>query len=347
MNTIITINAGSSSFKLNIFHGLECVASHSASTLSELMQLLPKEAPTAIGHRVVHGGNLYKESVIIDDTVFKNLQELVELAPLHNGPALEIIALTKKRYNVPQIAVFDTAFFATLPPIAQQYALPKHLTATYGIRRFGFHGISHAYLSKQLKKEKVLTLHLGSGTSIAAILSGLPIDTSMGFTPNEGLVMATRCGDLNPEVVQYLSEKQAVTPGDILDMCNHKAGLLGLSNISSNMQELLKQYDTNNDAKFAIDLFCYRIVSYIGAYMAHLKGLDAIVFSGGIGENASRIRSLIIEQLQWYGIRLDTTLNENVTQQKQKISPNDSLVEVWVITSNEALEIAQNTAQCL
>lgn len=266
---ILTVNAGSSSVK----------------------KVSYDQGPiVAIGHRVVHGGTVYTKSVLITDEVLKNLKALSPLAPLHNGPAIELIEEYKKKYpNVAQVAVFDTAFYADMPKLSRSYAIsPK-----YGIERFGFHGISHAYLWKQYMTQtgnsdaKIITLHLGSGCSATAIHAGRPIDTSMGFTPNEGLVMATRSGDINPEAAKILGE----------DVLNKESGLLGLSGISGDMQELLKQYETNEQARFAVDLFCYRIVHYIGAYTAILGRVDAIIFSGGIGENSPQIRTLITNQL--------------------------------------------------
>ncbi|MBS0634062.1 MAG: acetate kinase [Verrucomicrobia bacterium] len=286
---ILTVNAGSSSVKYALY---------------DKEKLVDSGVPDAIGHRVVHGGALYTKSVLIDDEVLKNLKRLSKLAPLHNGPAIELIEECQKKYDVPQVAVFDTAYFRQMPAVSRFYAIsPK-----YGIERFGFHGISHSYLWKQYLAQtgnasgKIITLHLGSGCSAAAIDSGRPIDTSMGYTPNEGLVMATRSGNIDPQVVETIT----------LEQLNRESGLLGLSGLSDDMRELLKVYETNERARFAVDLFCYRIVHYIGAYTAILGQVDAIVFSGGIGENSPEIRGIVTKQLHTPPPILVIPTNENL-----------------------------------
>jgi acetate kinase len=335
MSYIYTVNAGSSSIKCALFKDEREVQTWDTLTFPDVLI-------KAIGHRVVHGDSFYTEPTRIDETVLKKLKELTELAPLHNGPSIEVIEKCLAHYGktIPQVAVFDTAFFATMPELARRYAIPKH----YGIYRYGFHGISHSYLWKeylahtQKPSAKIITLHLGSGCSIAAINAGRPIDTSMGFTPNEGLVMGTRCGNIDPQVVQYLSEKEKKPTSDILNMLNNDSGLKGLSGLSNDMRELLTHYNDNADCRFAIDLFVYRIIGYIGAYLAILKGADALIFSGGIGQHAPEIRALILEQL---GLPLDATSNSNITSSIQQITQSSSPITAYVIATNENLEIAK------
>lgn len=360
MNHILTINAGSSSFKCALFKqeadSLVLVRALTTKTFEELIALFPSiPAPSSIGHRIVHGANLYKESTLIDSSVVEALSKLTELAPLHNGPSVKAIeaCLTHFGTKIPQVAVFDTAFYRAMPEHSRYYAISKELSDTYGIWRFGFHGISHAFLwdtylshTKQ-GTAKVITLHLGAGCSATSIASGRPIDTSMGFTPNEGLVMATRSGDIDPEVVCYLSEKENKSEEEILGLLNFKSGLLGLSGISSDMQTLVSLYDSHKGARFAIDLFCYRIIKYLGAYIAVLGGCDAIIFSAGIGENAPMIRKLIIDQMRWLGLILDDALNGKAVNMSPgaiiKISPQVSKAAVYVIGTDENRQIALET----
>lgn len=350
MNHILAINVGSSSYKCALYDAanLALLQSHSTKTLDELIGLLPDVPLVGIGHRVVHGGTLYNKSTIINATVLKNLKQLQELAPLHNGPALEAIEAIYSHYGnvVPNVAVFDTAFFAGMPNTSRYYAIPKELSDKYGIYRFGFHGISHGYLWKKYVEltgrddAKIITLHLGAGSSASAIAKDSPFDTSMGFTPNEGLVMATRCGNIDPQVVEYLSQKEHKPQSEILELLNNQSGLFGLSGISADMQTLVPLYEKVESAKIAIDMFCYRVLSYIGAYTAGLGGIDAIVFSAGIGENSSVIRKMIIDKMRWYGIELDISLNTQAQSGIRKISHKKSTVEVYIIPTDETHQIA-------
>ena len=250
-----------------------------------------------IGHRFVHGGQLYQSSVRADPTVIAALDQLLDLAPLHNAACLAgIKTCTDLRPNIPQVIVFDTAFHHTIPVVAAQYALPHELARRYHIKRYGFHGISHAFLWNTYKghvgeesaQSKVITLHLGNGCSAAAISGGISIDTSMGFTPAEGLIMATRAGDVDAAIMECICMKEDKTPTEVMDILNFKSGLQGVSGLSSDMEILLDRSKEHAKAKLAVDMFCYRVVKYIGAYIAILGGVDALVFSGGIGEHSPR-----------------------------------------------------------
>ncbi len=357
MKPILTINAGSSSFKCAVFEDDKMVHQYSTKTEDEFVEKLPNSNFKAIGHRVVHGGIFYTNSTIINEKVLDNLINLTELAPLHNAPAIKIIKTCLKRYTATQVAVFDTAFYTHMPEHSRYYAISKELADQYKIYRYGFHGISHAFLWQKYVQEtnqpsaKIITLHLGSGCSATAISAGSPQDTSMGFTPNEGLVMATRSGDIDPEVVDYLSKKETKPSSDIINFLNTKSGLQGLSGLSQDMQVLLPLYDSSKGAKAAIDLFCYRIVKYIGAYIAALDGINAIIFSGGIGENAPEIRKFIIEKMHNLGLRLDTAANENALKLNpgtaKLISSSQSNIAIYVIATDENHQIARETIKTL
>lgn len=362
MKTILALNSGSSSIKASLYEVLpkslrlvHQAKSDRPDALSELLPQLSLDGIVAIGHRFVHGGQKYHASVRLTPKVLKDLEALVSLAPLHNKPALQGIQQAKRLFGnkIAQVAVFDTAFFQTLPQKSQLYAIPQELAKKYAIQRYGFHGISHAYLWQQYvkatgnKKGKIITLHLGAGCSVAAIDSGRPIDTSMGFTPAEGLVMATRAGDLDIGIVPYLCEKAKLTPEKILDLCNFKSGLLGLSGHSSDMKTLLPLYGKEPNVTLAIDLFCYRLVKYLGAYIAALGGCEAIIFSAGIGEHAPKVRQLIIKEMNWYGIQLDAKKNREVIWPVEKISSSTSTVDLYVIKTDENQYIANQTRKIL
>lgn len=353
MSYILAVNAGSSSFKCALYDNrLQRVDKIQTKTFDELLPFfstIPKEGLLAIGHRVVHGASRYYDPTIIDKAALKELDTLTELAPLHNAPAVQTIKACIDYFGekIPQVAVFDTAFYKDMPERSRFYAIPRELSERYEMYRFGFHGISHAYLWEEFvamtgkKEAKVITLHLGAGCSATAIDSGKPIDTSMGFTPNEGLVMATRSGDINMQMVEYLADKQHSTTQEVLDLFTFKSGLLGLSGRSSDMKSLLPLYDSDKNVRFAIDLFCYRIVKYLGAYMAALQGLDAIIFSGGIGENAPKIRKIIVDAMQWFGLLLQSQANDEA---QIKISQERSSVSLYVIPTDENKQIAKEVA---
>jgi acetate kinase len=308
---------------------------------------------SGIGHRVVHGGEEFTASVVITDEVISMVQKYSDLAPLHNPPNLTgIIASKKYLPKAVQVAVFDTAFHHSLSPTAYLYAIPFGLYKKFGIRRYGFHGTSHYYVCKRaaklLGREKedinLITCHLGNGCSITAIEKGMSVDTSMGFTPLEGLVMGTRSGDIDPAIIFYLSEK-GYSVEDINTLLNKKSGLLGISEISNDMRNLFEAKGKGDErAKVAIDIFCYRLRKYIGAYLAVLRHTDAIVFTGGIGENSAAIRSASLQGLESLGIVIDQERNLKANKDNEsEINREDSPVKVFVIPTNEELQIARDT----
>ena len=309
----------------------------------------------AVGHRVVHGGEKFTRSTRVDDDVWRALEELIELAPLHNSHNLRGIAAARAALGpgIPQVAVFDTAFHQSLPETAYLYAVPYQLYRRYGVRRYGFHGTSHRYVAYRYRQltgrsredTKIITLHLGNGASACAIVGGASIDTSMGFTPLEGLVMGTRSGDLDPAILDFISVKEGLSLRDIDAMLNKQSGLLGISGLTSDMRELLAEEKENGDrrSRLAIDLFCYRVKKYLGAYLAAMNGANAIVFTGGIGENSPEIRARICRGLDWLGIALDDNGNAATVGVDGRIGAAGSRVEAWVIPTDEELLIARDT----
>jgi len=306
----------------------------------------------AVGHRVVHGGEKFANSVIIDEEVKEAIKECYPLAPLHN-PAnmMGIEACEKAMPGIIQVAVFDTAFHQTLPSKAYMYALPYELYEKHAIRRYGFHGTSHAFVSEKAMQlmddpnAKIITCHLGNGSSIAAIDAGKSIDTSMGMTPLAGVPMGTRCGDIDPAVVTYLLEHENLTPAEVDNLMNKESGFFGISGVSSDCRDLQAAADEGNPrAELTLRMFGYHCSKYIGAYTAALGGLDAIVFTAGIGENTPRLREDILGKLGYLGIELDKELNYGKIGDYQLISAENSKVKVYVIRTNEELKIAQETA---
>ncbi|MFB3895439.1 MAG: acetate/propionate family kinase [bacterium] len=309
----------------------------------------------AVGHRVVHGGEKFTGSCIITKEVIDAVQEYADLAPLHNPPNLiGIKAATAILPNTPQIACFDTAFHQTMPKHAYLYAIPYEYYDKYRVRRYGFHGTSHRYVARRaaamLGKDKtqvnVITCHLGNGCSITAVKQGNSIDNSMGLTPLEGLVMGTRAGDIDPGIIFYLAERLQISISQITQILNKKSGLLGISGKSNDVRNLLEEAEKGNDrAKLALEVFCYRVKKYIGAYMAALGKTDAIVFTGGIGENAAILREQICDNLDWLGISLDRDLNAKTQRKEQCISVSESRVKVFVIPTDEEARIAVDTCE--
>jgi acetate kinase len=306
----------------------------------------------AVGHRVVHGGEEFTGSVVIDDKVIASIERFADLAPLHNPPNLT--GIRAAQHNLPaakQVACFDTAFHSTIPEVAYIYALPYEIYEKYRVRRYGFHGTSHRYVARRaaeiLGKDKygvnVITCHLGNGCSITAVKDGRSVDTSMGLTPLEGVVMGTRSGDFDPAILFYLADK-GYDLKSLNALCNKKSGLLGISGISNDMRNLSELAEKGNlRAKLAIDIFCYRIRKYIGAYTAVIDKLDAIVFTGGIGENAVSIRQQVCSGLSQIGVELDTEMNKKTVGKEGDISTKASTVKVLVVPTNEELAIANDT----
>lgn len=307
-----------------------------------------------IGHRVVHGGDRFMASTRIDDDVIAGIEALEELAPLHNQPAVSVIKASRNKLDIPMVAVFDTVFHRGIPNRAKLYAIPPDLAKRHKIYRYGFHGISHQYLSeryaqivgKSTESIKIVTLHLESGCSATAIHAGKSIDTSMGFTPLEGLMMGKRSGDLDPAIVGYLARKERVDVSEVEDWLNKKSGLLGLSGVSHDTRELMQQFDTNEQVRLAIDVFCYRIRKYIGAYLATLEGAEAIVLGGGINENTPFVREQICKGFEWCGLKLDGDRNKTTIDCEGRISTDESRLHAYVIPAEEGLMIAQEAIYC-
>lgn len=310
----------------------------------------------ACGHRVAHGGEHFKGSEFIDDFVLKEIEKCCELAPLHNPANLKgILAMKSLIPNIKQVATFDTAFHQTMPDYAYMYAIPYSLYNKYKIRRYGFHGTSHSYIAKMackslgadIKTQKIITCHLGNGASICAIEGGKSVDTSMGFTPIEGLIMGTRSGDLDIGVVSYIMDKEELALSSVNTVFNKQSGMLGVTGISSDMREIedAAWKDKNERAILGLDMYQYRIKKYIGAYTAALGGLDILIFAGGIGENGPETREAICEKLEYLGIKLDKSKNDKLRGKEKVISTDDSRVKIMVVPTNEELVIAKDTME--
>ncbi len=309
---------------------------------------------SAVGHRVVHGGEKYSESVVIDDAVMESLEECVKLAPLHN-PAniIGINACKSLMPNTPMVAVFDTAFHQTMPKTAYMYPLPYELYTKYGIRKYGFHGTSHKYVSaecaklmgKDIKDVKIITCHLGNGASLAAIKDGHCVDTSMGFTPLEGIAMGTRCGNIDPAIVTFLMNEGKMTAKEVDNLMNKQSGVLGLSGVSSDFRDIEDAAKEGNErAILALNVYNYRVREMIGAYAAAMGGVDAVVFTAGLGENAIETRAEICKGLEFLGIEIDDAKN-NVRGKSTEVSKDEAKVKVFVIPTNEELVIARDTKE--
>ena len=308
----------------------------------------------AIGHRMVHGGEKFSSSVIINEEIIKQIETCNDLAPLHN-PAnlLGVRACQEVMPGVPNVVVFDTAFHQTMPSKAYLYALPKEYYEKYGVRRYGFHGTSHSFVSKRLAELAGLDInnscmiicHIGSGASISAIKDGKSVDTSMGMTPLEGLMMGTRSGDMDPAIIEFICQKENITVQEMTTILNKKSGALGLSGLSNDYRDLVEAAQGGNqDAINALDVMVYRVIKYIGAYYMALGGVDAIALTAGVGENNLELRAKIVEGLAAIGIKLDVEANA-VRGDERKISTDDSAAQVWVVPTNEELAIARETAR--
>ena len=315
------------------------------------------EEISAVGHRVVHGGELFTESKLVDEEVIQALEKYTELAPLHNPPNLKgIYGLRALIPSIPQVAVFDTAFHTTMPQHAYMYAIPYALYKKYGIRRYGFHGTSHRFvaaraceiLGENCKGLNIITCHLGNGASVCAIKDGISVDTSMGFTPVEGLIMGSRSGDIDMGAVTYIMDKEKIGTKSASVLFNKHSGMLGISGLSSDMREIREAASKGDErCMLAIRMFDYRIKKYIGAYAAAMGGIDVLIFTGGIGENSDSTRSGVCEGLEFLGIELDETINTGMRSQEITISKKESRVKVMVVPTNEELMIAIDTKKII
>lgn len=314
----------------------------------------------AVGHRVVHGGEHFKQSVVIDEQVLRAIEDCIDLAPLHNPTNIKGIQAARDVFGagLPQVAVFDTAFHQTLPEHAFLYAVPYQLYRRYRIRRYGFHGTSHRYVAyryrqlRQIARDQtnVITLHLGNGCSIAGIRGGNSQDTSMGLTPLEGLVMGTRSGDIDPAIIDFISVKEGLSSREVETLLNKQSGLLGISGLTNDMRELLDEERESGDrrARLAIDVFCYRARKYIGSYLAAIGGAEAIIFTGGIGENSPNVRRRICEGLEWMGLELDQAKNDAAVRGFEgSITQDNSRLAAYVIPTDEELLIARDSVRCV
>ncbi|MGB2870036.1 MAG: acetate kinase [Bacteroidota bacterium] len=314
----------------------------------------------AVGHRVVHGAERFTKSVIITDDVIEGIEDTIELAPLHNPANLKGIYAARELLGVgvPQVAVFDTSFHSTMPEVSYLYAIPYQLYRRHKIRRYGFHGTSHRYVAyryrqltgKTREETNIITLHLGNGCSACAIKAGESYDTSMGLTPLEGLVMGTRGGDIDPSVIEFLAHKEGMSLTEIDTVLNKQSGLLGLSGLTNDMRDLLAEEQEHKDrrASLALDIFCHRAKKYIGAYLAEMSGADALVFTGGIGENSAVVRQRIVTGLEFLGIEIDEARNKAMVAGKEgEVQSGKSRMKVFVIPTNEELLIARDTVRSI
>jgi acetate kinase len=343
----------------NISAALDFIIRWAASAESGVSEIQSMADIHAVGHRVVHGGEFFTDSVLITDDVVRGIENCIELAPLHNPTNLRGIRAMRDLLGpqIPQVAVFDTAFHHSLEERSYLYAIPYHLYLRYRIRRYGFHGISHRYMGhryrtiRNLAREQtnIVSLHLGNGCSAAAIRAGRSVDTSMGMTPLEGLVMGTRSGDVDPAILGFIASKEGLSIHEVETMLNKQSGLLGISGLTHDMRVLQKEVSSHDDrrAKMAIDIFCYRIRKYIGAFLAAMGGADAIVFTGGIGENSHEVRAKICEGLEWAGLSLDAEKNQKTMGVESMISCEHSRLAAYVIPTDEELLIARDTARCI
>ena len=312
----------------------------------------------AVGHRVVHGGEQFTHSALIDADVLRGIEETIDLAPLHNPHNLKGIQAARQALGpkIPQVAVFDTSFHSTLPEHAYLYAIPYSLYRRHKVRRYGFHGTSHRYVAYRYRKltkgardaTRLITLHLGNGCSACAIDRGNSVDTSMGFTPLEGLVMGTRSGDLDPAILEFISAKEGLSIAEVDTLLNKQSGLLGISGLTHDMRDLLAEEREHADrrARLAIEIFCYRLRKYIGSYLAAMGGADAVVFAGGIGENSPEIRARVVDGMAWAGLELDAEANARMVGGAEgQISRVGSRLAAWVIPTDEELLVARDTVR--
>jgi acetate kinase len=338
---------------------LDYLIRYIASDRSGVQEIKRAADVNAVGHRVVHGGERFQESALIDDRVLQGIEDCIDLAPLHNPDNIRGILAARELFgkDTPQVAVFDTSFHHSLPEQSYLYAVPYHLYRRHRIRRYGFHGTSHRYVAfryralRGLTREQtnIITLHLGNGCSAAAIRAGSAVDTSMGMTPLEGLVMGSRSGDLDPAIVSVIARKEGLAASEVDTLLNTQSGLLGISGLTNDMRELqaeLKEHDDRR-VRLAIEIFCYRTRKYIGAYLAGMGGADAVVFTGGIGENSPEVRARICSGMEWAGLHLDPAKNLETVGREGQISTSDSKLLAYAIPTDEELLIARDTVRVI
>jgi acetate kinase len=338
---------------------LDYLVRYIASDRSGVAEIKSSGDIHAVGHRVVHGGEMFSESALIDGKVLQDIEDCIDLAPLHNPNNIKGIVAARELFgkDVPQVAVFDTSFHHSIPEQAFLYALPYHLYRRHRIRRYGFHGTSHRYVAfryralRQLTRDQtnIITLHLGNGCSATAIRKGNSVDTSMGMTPLEGLVMGTRSGDLDPAIVNLIATKEGMSPSEVDTLLNTQSGLLGISGLTNDMRMLQAELQDNHDRRvqLAIEVFCYRARKYIGAFLAAMGGADAVIFTGGIGENSPEIRARICEGMEWAGLRIDAAKNQQTVGREGLISTDDSKLLAYAIPTDEELLIARDTVRVI
>jgi acetate kinase len=338
---------------------LDFIVRYIASDKSGVAEIRSTGDVNAVGHRVVHGGEVFQQSALIDDRVLKGIEDCIDLAPLHNPNNVRGIQAAQELFgkDVPQVAVFDTSFHCSLPARAYLYAIPYHLYRRHHIRRYGFHGTSHRYVAfryralRNLTRDQtnIITLHLGNGCSATAIKGGDSVDTSMGVTPLEGLVMGTRSGDLDPAIVGIIARKEGISSSEVETLLNTQSGLLGISGLTNDMRELLAEIKEHDDrrVRLAIEIFCYRVRKYIGAFLAAMGGADAVVFTGGIGENSPEIRARICEGMEWTGLHLDEEKNRQTVGREDRISAEGSRLLAYAIPTDEELLIARDTVRVI
>jgi len=343
----------------DITSALDYVVRYIVSDKSAVDEIKSTADIHAVGHRVVHGGELFSESALIDNKVLQGIEDCIDLAPLHNPNNIKGIFAARDLLgkDIPQVAVFDTAFHHSISEQAYLFAIPYHLYRRHRIRRYGFHGTSHRYVAFRYRflrgltrqQTNIITLHLGNGCSAAAIRGGNSVDTSMGMTPLDGLVMGTRCGDLDPAIVNLIATKEGMSSSEVETLLNTQSGLLGISGLTNDMRVLLAELKEHEDrrVRLAIEVFCYRARKYIGAYLACMGGAEAVVFTGGIGENSPEIRARICDGLQWANLRIDSAKNEATVGREGVITTDDSRLQAYAIPTDEELLIARDTVRVI
>ena len=362
---IITFQAGSEAKQKftaslrDISAALDYLVRYIASDKSGVEAIRNSGDIHAVGHRVVHGGELFKESARVDDKVLQGIEDCIDLAPLHNPNNIKGILAARELFgkNVPQVAVFDTSFHQSIPEQGYLYAIPYHLYRRHRIRRYGFHGTSHRYVAfryralRDLTREQtnIITFHMGNGCSAAAIKNGASLDTSMGLTPLEGLVMGTRSGDLDPAIVNLIATKEGMSISEVETLLNTQSGLLGVSGLTNDMRVLQSELQEHEDrrVRLAIEIFCYRARKYIGAFLACMGGADAVVFTGGIGENSPDVRARICAGMEWAGLKIDDARNQQTVGREGLISTDDSKLLAYGIPTDEELLIARDTVRVI